>query len=85
MAPMTGTPGVLQALRLNQLLEEKNQLLKTMENQSARLAIEEKLLIDSPQFQEQEIRSILGYTSKDELVFDFSPPRNLSDSHESKN
>lgn len=72
MHPLTGTPGVYQLLKLEQLLEQKKRTLGTIEAQIAEIQGEIERLETKDHIQEREIRRSLGYVRQDEMVFDFS-------------
>ena len=69
---LTGSPGILQAVRLRALLQSNKDQLYQVE---ARLSEREKYLasLKTNVFaQMREIRSVLGYAHEDELIFDFT-------------
>lgn len=66
------SPGVIQAIRLNSLLEEKQVKIRDLKVQIAHMESEEARLEKSRAEQEREIRRVLGYIASDEIVFDFS-------------
>jgi cell division protein FtsB len=67
-----GSPGVLQAVRLSNLLQSKQVQAESLEKQIATLEAERVRLEKSPAAQEQEIRRTLGYAAPDEIIFDFT-------------
>ena len=67
-----GTPGVLQALRLNTLLQDKQSAITQLESQVHKLQVEGTLVEKSRSVQEREIRRVLGYAAADEIIFDFT-------------
>ena len=67
-----GSPGILQAVRLNSLLDSKTKLLSQVQEDSEKLKLEAGLLEKSRSEQRREIRKVLGYAAHDEIVFDFS-------------
>ncbi len=67
-----GSPGIIQATKLHRLLGIKRQELDTEERSKERLSIEKTALKSNFEFQAKEIRRVLGYAAKDELIFDFS-------------
>jgi cell division protein FtsB len=67
-----GSPGIIQAVRLQMLLHEKKSFVTQAESELSRLKIEAALLETHAATQEREIRKTLGYTAPDELVFDFT-------------
>ncbi len=72
LVKVLGTPGALQAYRLNSLLEIKQAELIKMQVELKRLQAEAIELESNPYVQLREIRKVLGYAAKDELIFDFS-------------
>lgn len=68
---VTQTPGIVQAVRLNNLLEKKTEDLSQIENRLQSLTKYHKDLQSKKSVQIQAIREILGYVSSDELVFEF--------------
>ena len=66
------SPGVIQAIRLNSLLDAKQTQIHGLEVQIAHMESEEGRLEKSRAEQEREIRKVLGYIASDEIVFDFS-------------
>jgi cell division protein FtsB len=73
-AQTVGSPGVLQWVRLNRLLESKGASQAELEARVQALDAESARLERSRYAQELEIRKVLGYASADELIFDFSDP-----------
>jgi len=71
-ARFIGSPGIMQALRLNALLQSKQSQLNALRGEVQKLQIEADLLENNPSFQLREIRRVLGYASHDEIIFDFS-------------
>ncbi len=71
-ANLIGSPGVLQAIRLDYLLNTKRQQLEQAEREARRLQTEASLLETNRYFQLREIRKTLGYAAPDEIVFDLS-------------
>lgn len=67
-----GSPGVIQAIRLSDLLQSKQAQADQLEKQIAVLQAERIRLEKSPAAQEQEIRRTLGYAAPDEIIFDFT-------------
>lgn len=74
LTDVTGTPGVLQALQLRDLLHTKKVQLERLEGDIGQSENEERLLTSDRRHQEMEVRRVLGYIRPGELVFDFSPP-----------
>lgn len=70
-ASVVGSPGVLQAMRLSSLLDQKESRQKSLETQIQRLEADREVLEKSRVAQEREIRKTLGYAAADELIFDF--------------
>ncbi len=71
-ASFLGSPGILQAIRLNNLLESKHSQLSVIQNDVNKLQTEAHQLESSRIVQEREVRRILGYAATDEIIFDFS-------------
>lgn len=69
-ANFVGSPGILQAVRLNNLLQEKTENLRLAKNELQKLRNEANLLENNPFAQMREIRRILGYAAQNELLFD---------------
>lgn len=69
---LIGTPGVIQAVRLNSLLQSRQKLLTATEEEVARLEQEGNRLEKNKLAQEREIRRVLGYAGSDEIIFDFT-------------
>ncbi len=65
-------PGGLQLLRLNGLLRSKQAQLAEIESQIIGLSSDQVRLEQSQVEQKREIRRVLGYVAKDEIVFEFS-------------
>lgn len=72
LTPLVGTPGILQALRLKDLLDAKQKQITFHQEELAKLENESQLLEKNHVVQQREIRKVLGYAAKDELIFDFS-------------
>ena len=68
-----GSPGILQAVRLKNLLESKKAQLTLAQQELQKLEMETSELERNPQAQVREIRRVLGYARPDELIFDFTP------------
>ncbi len=73
-AKMGGSPGMIQAIRLNNLHARKEKQIQDLQDQIQTLQTEAEALEKNSFVQKREIRRILGYTSKDEIIFDFSSP-----------
>lgn len=67
----TGTPGVIQAIRLRGLLGIKQQELARLEDDLHTLQIEAEGLENSAVVQERAVRRVLGFVAPDEWVFEF--------------
>jgi len=70
---LTGSPGIWQAHQLNLLLTEQRQKLQDVETESVRLDALITNMNTNMEFQEREVRRVLGYVASNEIVFDFSP------------
>jgi len=66
-------PGVIQALQLKSLLKQREEKLTALEANIDELSRDRDLFLSDPTVQEHEIRKTLGYTRKNEIVFDFNP------------
>ncbi len=75
-SPWMGPPGLIQSLRLKNLLQSKHELAQHIESERDRLEGEFILLESNRVVQEHEIRRVLGYVAQDEIVFDFSAGEN---------
>lgn len=73
-AKIIGTPGIIQAIRLDNLHQKKERQINELQDQIQGLQTEAEALEKNTYVQKREIRKVLGYTSKDEIVFDFSAP-----------
>ena len=71
-AQLIGSPGILQASRLDSLRSEKTIQLSDAENEVKKLKTEAELLEKNKHFQLREIRKTLGYAASDELIFEFN-------------
>ncbi len=69
---IVGSPGILDWMRLDSLLSEKEKQIAGVESEIERLKSESHLLESSAALQQREIRRVLGYAGKDELIFDFT-------------
>ena len=74
-----GTPGILQAVRLRNLLAEKNAHLLRAQGDLQKLQGEIAQLETSRFAQAREIRKVLGYAANDEIIFDFGLSENQTD------
>ena len=72
LADLTGSPGIAQSFKLRSLLSSRQKELQSIERVMGVLDDERKRLEENPAVQEREIRRVLGYAAKDELIFDFS-------------
>jgi len=71
-ANLIGSPGVLQANRLEYLLTAKVHQLDQAEQEVRKLKTEASLLETNRFWQLREIRRTLGYAAPDEIIFDVS-------------
>jgi cell division protein FtsB len=71
-ANFVGSPGVIQALRLQSLLGSKQAQVEQLQNDLIRLQNEAVQLDHGKVAQQREIRRVLGYAATDEIVFDFT-------------
>lgn len=78
-AGITHAPGILQAIRLQRLLTTKETQVKKMEDEIHFLDAERIALEKSRITQEREIRRVLGYAARDEIIFDFAAAVQLSE------
>lgn len=76
VSPLTGTPGVTQALRLKSLAAEREARVIQLRGDIRSLQADAVQLEKNRFIQQREIRSVLGYAAPDEVVFDFSNPNN---------
>ena len=67
-----GSPGVIQFLRLNSLLSDRQAQATETDIEVARLDEESVSLEKSRTVQEREIRRTMGYVGENEMIFDFS-------------
>jgi cell division protein FtsB len=70
-------PGVLQAVRLQNLLQAKNTQLDKIQTHINELQTDAALIEKSPVTQQREIRRVLGYAAADEIVFEFSSNQSI--------
>jgi cell division protein FtsB len=66
------SPGVLQALELRGLLEDKQVQVASLEGEIRALEEQIRLLEKNDIAIEREIRRTLGYAASDELIYDFT-------------
>ena len=71
-ANFVGSPGVIQAVRLNSLLKSKQVLVSRMQDEMKHLQFDAVQLERSRVAQQREIRRVLGYAATDEIIFDFT-------------
>ena len=69
---VVGSPGVLQSVRLNSLLQSRQTLLNSIEEEVSQMETEGHRLEKNRLAQEREIRRVLGYAGSDEIIFDFT-------------
>jgi cell division protein FtsB len=74
-SPMGGSPGIIQAFRLNTVLNQKQIELAAIESEIEKIEVESAHLEKNPRAQEREVRKTLGYVGSDEIIFDFSSAR----------
>lgn len=67
-----GSPGIVQYLRLNALLEDRLTQAADIDAEITRLDAESASLEKSRTVQEREIRKTMGYVAENEMIFDFS-------------
>ena len=67
-----GSPGIFQWAQLRGLLSDRQTELEKAQLDIAKLDADSAALETDRAVQEREIRRVLGYTSKDEIIFDFS-------------
>jgi cell division protein FtsB len=72
LAGFLGTPGILQSLRLRNLLAAKKHQHLQLQEELRKLQTESSLLEKNRYAQEREVRKVLGYVAGDELIFDFT-------------
>jgi cell division protein FtsB len=70
-------PGVLQAVRLQNLLQAKTVQLEKIQAHINDLQSDAELIEKSPITQQREIRRVLGYAASDEIVFEFSSNQSI--------
>jgi cell division protein FtsB len=73
-ANLVGSPGVIQAVRLKNLLEAKQTQITQVQEELQRLELQIVQLEQSKVTQQLEIRRVLGYAAADEIIFDFTRP-----------
>jgi cell division protein FtsB len=83
LASFVGSPGVIQLVRLKNLLDAKQTRLTQIQSEIDQLESERASLEKSHVAQQREIRKVLGYAAQDEIIFEFSAPeRGLSGEEE---
>ncbi len=70
--PFIGSPGMLQSVQLQRILNHKQKQIDVAENQLIALQEDSMRLEKHSLTQEREIRRVLGYAAPNELIFDFS-------------
>jgi hypothetical protein len=70
--PFIGSPGMLQSMQLQRILNHKQKQIDAAENQLIALQEDSMRLEKNTLTQEREIRRVLGYAAPNELIFDFS-------------
>lgn len=70
---IAGSPGILQAIRLKNLLTIKQEQVAKAQSEIQNLKTEAVQLENNRAAQIREIRRVLGYAASDELIFDFGP------------
>jgi uncharacterized protein YlxW (UPF0749 family) len=72
VANFVGSPGFIQAIRLNSLLKSKQAEVVRMQDEMKHLQSDASQLERSRVAQQREIRRVLGYAATDEIIFDFT-------------
>ena len=72
LASFVGSPGIIQAIRLKNLLESKQANVTRIQEEVRVLTTEAVQLEKSKVVQQREIRRVLGYAAQDEIIFDFT-------------
>lgn len=67
-----GSPGLLQFMRLNALLHDRQASLAASDAEISKLEEEAGVLEKNRTVQEKEIRKTMGYVGENEIIFDFS-------------
>lgn len=70
-ASFIGSPGVIQAVRLQSLLSSKQGQIQQIQAELTTLEHQASRLEKNKAVQQREIRRVLGYAASDELIFDF--------------
>lgn len=76
LARFVGSPGIVQAVRLQELLTAKQTELARLQADLRKLRNESEQLESNRWSQVREIRRVLGYAAQDELIFDFTNQKN---------
>lgn len=79
LAGVLGSPGAIQAIRLQNLLHAKVSQLDQLQTQLNELQAQAEGLEKSAIVQQREIRRVLGYAAPDELIFDFRDFKDFRD------
>lgn len=74
LAGIGGSPGVIQAVQLDRLLQAREEQAHVLEREVQELDEERLRLLKNRAAQEREVRRVLGYVASDELIFEFSAP-----------
>jgi cell division protein FtsB len=72
LVSIVGSPGILQLIRLDNLLVSKRTQIAQLQDDIRRLNSEAVQLEKNPLVQMREIRRVLGYAGPGEIIFDFS-------------
>ncbi len=68
---LLGTPGIIQLVRLKNMHSLKEKQAQDLRETIESLEAERLRLEKNTAAQEQEVRRVLGYLAKDEIIFDF--------------
>lgn len=71
LTQITGSPGTLQLIRLQNLLYAKQNKIRKIQDDLQQLEKQASLLEKNKVTQVREIRRVLGYAAEDELIFNF--------------
>jgi hypothetical protein len=77
LSGLVGGPGVIQAVRLENLLHSRSARMDQIQNHISEIQSESVGLEKNPITQQREIRRVLGYAAPDELIFDFGSGSSL--------
>src|SRR4051812_16212824 len=72
LSGVVASPGTLQAVRLHDLLADRQTHVEQVQEDIRKLQTEAEELEKNKVVQQREIRRVLGYAANDELIFDFS-------------